>query len=477
MPRTRSPGQLLAMLGALLVLVLMSGCGGSLALLAAPAHAAASSSTSATYWRTYHLNAARAGDDTKEPSFANLTPAWTTPPVDGNVYGEPLVNGSSIIIATENDSLYAFVAATGQPHWHVSLGAPRTSNFPCGDIMPLGITGTPVIDGGYLYAVAEVEQPAGTYRFHLAKVNPNSGSVVYNRDITPSGLDTNTEQQRSALAVSNGNVVIAWGGLDGDCGTYHGYVETVSEASGAEVAQWNDTPNDNEGGIWGPSGPAVDASGNIYVSSGNGSTSDVTMYDYSDSVVKLSPSLSPLSFFAPGPPQSWTSLNASDTDLGSIGPSLLKNGLLFAIGKGGRGYLLNQSQLPSVSNPGGGENFSAQVCNRTGDAAFSGMALAASTLYVPCEDGIAAVKIDSATSFHRIWYSTSGSSAPIVAGGLVWTLKVFGGNALYGLNPATGTASEQLSLPATTEHFATPVSGDGRLFVAAGNLLTAFAPA
>jgi outer membrane protein assembly factor BamB len=472
-PKRPFPGRRVATTLALFVLVLLSGCGTGLAQVA-PAETAVSGSTT-LYWRTYHLNSARTGDDTREPSFANLGPAWTAAPVDGRIYGEPLINGSNVIVATENDSLYAITAGTGQMHWHVNVGAPRTSNFPCGNIMPLGITGTPVIDGGYLYAVAEVEQPAGTYRFHLAKVNPNSGAVVYNKDITPAGLDTNTQQQRSALAVSNGNVVIAWGGLDGDCGAYHGYVETVSEATGSSVAQWNDTPADNEGGIWAPSGPAVDSTGNIYVSTGNGSTSDATKYDYGDSVVKLSPSLSLLSFFAPGPPQAWTALNSSDTDLGSVGPSLLKNGLLFAVGKGGRGYLLNQSQLPNNSNPGGGENFSAPVC-RTGSAAFSGMATAGSTVFVPCEDGIAAVKIDSAKAFHRVWYSTSGSSAPILAGGLVWTLELFGGNTLYGLNPSTGTVAAQLTLPAATEHFATPVSGGGRLIVAAGDLLTAFAP-
>jgi hypothetical protein len=138
--------------------------------------------------------------------------------------------------------------------------------------------------------------------------------------------------------------------------------------------------------------------------------------------------------------------------------------------------LLNQAALPNNSNPGGGENASAQVCNKTSDAAFSGMANNGSTVFVPCSDGIAAVSIDSSSSFHRVWYQTSGGgSAPILAGGLVWTLKMFGGTSLYGLDPSSGLIVTTLTLPATTNHFATPAAGDQRLIVPAGTFVAAFA--
>jgi outer membrane protein assembly factor BamB len=429
-----------------------------------------------TLWPTYHLDPGRGGDDTNEPSFAVMTSAWTSGSLDGAVYAEPLIDGNSLIVATENDSVYAFDTSTGSPLWHTSVGTPRTSNFLCGDINPLGITGTPVIDAGYLYVLAETQRNATSYAFRLVKLRLTTGHVVYSKNVTPTGMVAGTQQERSALNISNGNVVITWGGLDGDCGSYHGYVETVAESTGAVQSQWHDTPQGNEGGIWGTSGPAVDASGNIYVSTGNGSSSTITNYDYGDSVLKFTPALALSSYFAPGPPQSWASLNASDQDLGSLGPSLLPGGLLFAIGKGGRGYLLNQSQLPSNANPGGGENFSARLCHRGSSGAFSGLAVAGNVVLVPCTDGIAAVNIDSSTAFHRTWYSTAGSSAPIVAGGLVWSLSMFGGSTLFGLSPSTGKTAVQLTLPASTEHFATPTSGDGMLFVGAGNIIAAFAP-
>jgi PQQ-like domain len=432
-------------------------------------------SAATTLWPMYHFDAGRSGNDTGEPSFRNLTSAWNSAPLDGAIFAEPLIDGSSVIVATENNSLYAFNVADGSLQWGpVSLGAPRTSNFPCGDINPLGITGTPVIDGGWLYVLAEVENPAGTYRFHLAQVNPTNGAIAYNRDVTPAGMDTNVQQERSALAVSGGNVVIVWGGLAGDCGAYHGYVETVAEGTGVPQAQWNDTQNGTEGGMWAPSGPAVDATGNIYISTGNGSSSNINNYDFGNSVLKFSPSLGLQSWFAPGAPVNWASLAGSDTDLGSVGPSLLPNGLLFAIGKGGRGYLLNQSGLPDNSNPGGGENFSAQVCNATSDAAFGGLAVVGSQVFVPCADGIAAVNIDSSTAFHRTWYTLSGGSAPIFAGGLLWTVRMFGGTTVYGMD-TSGTVVAQLSLPATTQHFTTPAAGQQRLFVGDGNRLAAFA--
>lgn len=444
----------------------------ALTLLGVPA----ASSVTTALWPTYHLNPGRTGNDSREPSFQTMKSSWTAGPLDGAIYAEPLVDGNEIIVATENDSVYALAATAGAVLWHVSVGKPRTSNFPCGDINPLGITGTPVIAGGFIYVLAETQTTPTTFTYRLAKIAVTTGHIAYNRNVTPPGMTTNTQQERSALNVSMGNVVITWGGLDGDCSTYHGYVETVAESNGAIQATWHDTPADNEGGIWGPSGPAVNASGTIFVTTGNGSSTDVTQYDYGDSVIDFSPSLALNSFFAPGPPQQWSSLNAADSDLASIGPSLLPGGLLFAIGKGGRGYLLSQAGLPSNSNPGGGENFSAPVCHLTSGAAFGGLAVSGSTVYVPCKDGIAAVSVDSATAFHVVWYSSTASGPPILAGGLIWAASVFGGTTLYGLDPATGATTVQLPLPQSTEHFVTPTSGDGKLFLGDGRDVVAFGP-
>jgi hypothetical protein len=468
-----------------LLLLLIPVLGG--ALLMGGVNAAAGT----TVWPMYHLDQSRTGNDTGEPSFSALSSAWNSPALDGEVLAEPLVDANLVIVATENDSVYAFDVTSGALKWGpVHLGVPRTATFKCGTpFNPVGITSTPVIDGGFLYVVAEVQitanatPPGGTFQWQLSKIDPSTGALSYTKDITPAGMTsptdhTDPQSQRGSLAISNGNVVIVWGGINNDCGTYHGYVETVSESGGTVQNVYHDTPSDNQGGIWSPSGPAVDSAGNIFVSTGNGSSTST--YDYGDSVLKLSPTLTLQSFFAP---TGWSTLNSTDQDLGSVGAAPLANGLLFVAGKPGMGYLLDQAtlpgQAPSGSTGGGGEHFSKQVCNDTSDASWGGIAVSGNTVFVPCVDGVAAVTVDpTAKTFSNLWYEPSGGGGgpPIVAGGLVWTAAMFGGTHLYGLDPATGKVALTLSLPATTEHFATPAAGDGMLFMGAGNRLAAFAP-
>jgi outer membrane protein assembly factor BamB len=72
--------------------------------------------------------------------------------ISGSVYAQPLYidNGpggaAMIIVATETNHVYALNAATGNVIWQRYVGPPVTSGLPCGNINPLGITGTPVVD-------------------------------------------------------------------------------------------------------------------------------------------------------------------------------------------------------------------------------------------------------------------------------------------------------------------------------------------
>src|SRR6202011_677427 len=97
------------------------------------------------------------------PGQSPATPvarAWTSSPLDGAVYAEPLVVGDRVIAATESDSVYALSATTGTVLWSAKLGSPVPgSALPCGNIDPSGITGTPVIDTttGLVWAVAFVQ--------------------------------------------------------------------------------------------------------------------------------------------------------------------------------------------------------------------------------------------------------------------------------------------------------------------------------
>jgi len=103
----------------------------------------ASPATPGAEWPTYHRDNARSGYLPDMPDPQQLTVAWNTS-LDGAVYAEPLVVGGHILVATENNSLYSLNADTGQVEWQTKMGNPATrSELPCGNIDPLGITGTP----------------------------------------------------------------------------------------------------------------------------------------------------------------------------------------------------------------------------------------------------------------------------------------------------------------------------------------------
>jgi outer membrane protein assembly factor BamB len=180
-------------------------------------------------------------------------------------------------------------------------------------------------------------------------------------------------------------------------------------------------------------------------------------------VIKLSPELKQMDFFAPS---DWVALNAGDVDLGSVGPTLLPGGLVFQIGKGGVGYLLDGGKLGGI----GGEIYSADVCT----GAFGGTAHTIDTIYVPCSDGLVALSVSpDGRRFSTLWHSPSfDTGPPIVAGDLVWTIDVSAG-ALVGLDVRTGqeVIREEIG---EVSHFASPAAADGCVFAPTLRTITTF---
>ena len=403
-------------------------------------------------WATYHGNLARTGVDTTSPPLAQVHRAWTRQ-VDAPVYGEPLAVGNRVYVATENNSVYALSARNGKVAWRRHLGAPvDATTLPCGNITPItGITGTPAISGDRLYVVAFMSG----YRHVLFALKLKGGAVQFRRPIDAPGSDPRVHQQRPAMSISKGRVYVPYGGLTGDCGPYKGRVVSVKTQGKARKRTFTVGVN-REGGIWAPSGAAVDKAGNLFVATGNG---DSGGFDFGNAVLRLSPKLKQTDFFRVS---NGGDLNLSDTDLGSTGPTLLGGDRLFVIGKDGVGLVLSTTHLGGV----GGQLFSQQICS----GGYGGMAYRAPFIYVPCSDGLVALRLDG-NRFSVAW-TASAEGAPIVSGGAVWSIGQDG--ALHAYAPDTGRELASFPIGSVT-HFPSPGAGGGRLFAPAQGQVVAFA--
>jgi hypothetical protein len=317
--------------------------------------------------------------------------------VDAAIYAQPLwvanltIGGAKhnvVFVATQHDTVYAFDADANAspcvPLWTASLldtahgGASgetfvTSSDVGCADLAPdIGIVGTPVIDlsSNTIYVVSKTRNPSTSPTFHqrLHALDITSG----NERVTPTEIsatvpgtgagstgsfvsfDPLVNNERSALLLMNGHVIISWGSHC-DNGTYRGWVMSYSSFSAtpalSQEAILNLSPNGINAGIWmSGNGPAADASGNMYFATGNGTfDANTSGSDFGDSIIKLgSPSggkFSSLSYFRSF--QQQPSPDIADVDQGSGGVLLLptvgtKNYLVQA-GKDGQIYVMDQA--------------------------------------------------------------------------------------------------------------------------------------
>ncbi|MFL5861346.1 MAG: Ig-like domain repeat protein, partial [Solirubrobacteraceae bacterium] len=434
----------------------------ALALFAAPSAVAA-----VPAWTTYDHDGARSGTDPDSGSPVTPKPAWSGPShLVGDVYAQPLVFGSLVYVATENDTVYALDALTGSVVWQRSLGTPvPAGDLPCGDISPtVGITSTPVIDAssGRIYAVGDLLS-SGAVTHELFALDAGTGAPVagFPVPVDPPGQDPKAVLQRGSLALDGGRVIIPYGGNAGDCSTYHGWLVSVAETGAGPQTTFevDSGAGESQGAIWGAGdGPSQDAAGHLFVETGNGNS---TTPDFQESVVELDANAKVLDHWtAPN----WKALDTGDADLGSMEPLPLPDGILFVAGKDGVGRLISATALGRT-----GQVFSAQVC--TSGGAFGAALYRSGVIYVPCAGGPVALSLaaNSASFVPLPGFSAPGgaSGSPVFAGGLVWSTGWRSTHLLYGLDPATGAARFQQNLGAF-DHFATPSAGGGRLFVAAG---------
>lgn len=288
--------------------------------------------------------------------------------VDGDVYAQPLVlahvpipgkgTHDVVYVATEDDDVYAFDASHGgEPLWRVALATGGATPVPGSDVMcpfirpNIGISATPVIDtvSGTLFVLVRTKE-SGNYVHRLHALDVRTGAARHPAvAIAAPGFDLLHENPRSALLLSRGRVYLSWGSSC-DVSPYHGFVMAFDARTLERLAVFNVTPTGQMGAVWqGHAGIAADSAGQVFVATANGS------YDadkpggsnYSNSVVRLSPSLQVQDFFTPFNQQE---LNDQDNDLGGGGPVLLPDRpghrrLAVVGGKGGGLYVLNRESL------------------------------------------------------------------------------------------------------------------------------------
>ena len=404
----------------------------------------------ATPWPTNHGDNHRSGYYPSGTLFKRLTPAWSKA-LDGKVYASPVVAGSNVLVATENNTVYSFNVATGALSWSRHLLPPAaTSSLACaGNISPSGITGSPAYDPvtNRLFVVTNSVNAQYGAHHEVFGLNATTGAILMNRRVTVPGTQENAEQQRGALAVARGNVYIPFGGLAGDCGQYKGGVVSL-KASGALGATAWVVPTSRMGGIWASGGPVVLSDNSVLVSVGNGASTS-GRYDGSDSISRISATSHLLDFFAP---TTWASDNASDLDLGSMTPALLANGLVLQAGKSGMGYVTRVTHLGGV----GGQVHSGPLC-----AAFGEAAVTYTTAYLPCTDGLSRVDVSATGSFTRVWHLAGVTSSPVAGNGALFTVA---GTNLLAINEH-GVRIGSAPLGATTSRFTTPALYGDKVFV------------
>jgi outer membrane protein assembly factor BamB len=453
-----------------------------------------------------------------DPSFAAATTL-------GPTYAQPLYLAGAgsvpdlVIVATEQNHVYAFDAtAGGKALWDRSLGTPLPQSrlavlkAGCGNIDPLGVTGTPVIDPAtrtiYVDAMT-IASANATAQHQVFALDADTGTVRVGWPVdlnSKAVFGTTTfnslvENQRGALALLAGKVFVPFGGHIGDCAEYHGWIVGIATADPTQVSAW--ASRAIAGGVWAPGGIASDGQ-SLYFATGNTENQSNTFtapptWQDGETIFRLPPSLvfsgQAVDYFVPS---NWAALDASDADIGGTAPIVLSvpgatpSALVIGLGKDGNAYLLDRSNLGGISSPLVlGSVATGAIINA--DAAYT-TALGTYVVFkgkgrncpTGQSGGLAALKIAAASppTISVAWCGgPTTQDSPAVSttdaqgsDAMVWI--VGSDNKLYGLDGDTGktvfAGGSATDVMSSVQKFETPIVANGRIFVAANNQVYAF---
>jgi hypothetical protein len=430
------------------------------------------------------------------------------PRISGHLYAQPLYwhppgsDRGELLVATEDDIVYALDAATGQEIWHRSLGGSvPVSSLKCGNIDPLGVTGTPVIDEATnaVYLDAMVAGAAGprhlVFGLSLKDGAPLPGwPVDLAAALAADHLKFNAADQneRGALTIVNGMVYVPFGGHFGDCGDYQGWVVGIRLNDPKSAIGW--ATRARGGGIWAPGG--ISSVGqSLLVSTGN--TFGAETWSDGEAVFRLPLDLhrsdEKSAFFAP---KDWLDLDDRDADLGGTNPIPLDvptaggtKSFVLALGKDAKGYLLDRDNLGGIGGALAVDTVSTRAI-RTAPSAYptvDGMFVAFQGPGAHCPagsrgNGLTVLSIRaSPPAIATAWCgAVQGAGSPIVtttdghSNPIVWILGAEGDNRLHAFR---GDSGEPLfdSAPLTgLRHFQTLIAAGKRLYIGADDRVYAF---
>ena len=335
---------------------------------------------------TYHNDNLRTGWNQNETvltqnNLSNFGLAQTVP-LDDQVDAEPLIvsnetiNGNQhnvVYVATENNSVYAIDAQSGQVLLQTNLGTPVSTPLGCNNNGPnVGIDSTPVIDttAGALYVIAYVQNGSTpTYYLHslsLTTLADLATPVQVSASASLQGgatyqFNASVSRQRPALLLANGNIYAGFGSFcDFAANQSRGWVLGWQESTLSPLAanKLNDrlasSPDDFFlSSIWMSGyGLAANSAGSVYFVVGNSDYSGTTLSrrnNITESAAAMSGDLlNPQGLFTP---TNWSQLDQEDGDFGSGGLMLLPTqpgkfpNLAAAAGKDGNMYILDADKL------------------------------------------------------------------------------------------------------------------------------------
>jgi len=522
--------------------VMVSNSAGSATSNAATLTVTASSSGGSTDVVTHHYDVSRSGVNSTETllTTSNVNSATFGKvgefAVDGQIDGQALFlsqlaisgqgNKNVLYMATENDTVYAVDAqsisgSSATILWKTSVlpqgeSPADSASLPCGNISPNGITATPVIDRtrNAIYVEAMSKDSTGNIFHRLHALDLTNGKELFGGPTTitatypgtggnSSGgvvtFDPRVQHDRAALLESGNAIYTAWSGLWGDCGPYSAWVIAFDAGTLKQTGAIDLVPNNSGGGMWmGGGGPAADASGSVYVISGNGFGDTPGMNSYGNSFVRLSTSagLKVGDYFTPF---NTLSEDSRDADFGSAGPLLLPDlvdasnttqHLAVGGGKDGNLYVVNRDNMGQFNST---KNNTYQQFQLSSSENHSSPVFFNSTVYIcPENNTLKAFPVSkallatspSSQSAHQ--FGSNGAVASISANGtaegIVWALD-WGTGTLFAydardltkeLYDSNQAAANRDHFSPVGGHFITPTVANGRVYIGTKTTVAVF---